>query len=44
MTYFSFDFDHNKLWISTEADRSSTTILFASDYKSLRNFEFIVHL
>lgn len=29
---FTFGFDHNKLWISTEADRSSTTILFPSDY------------
>ena len=29
---FSFGFDHNKLWIITEADRSSTTILFPSDY------------
>jgi len=29
---FSFGFDHNKLWIITEAARSSTTILFPSDY------------
>jgi len=29
---FSFEFDHNKVWIITEADRSSTTILFPSDY------------
>ncbi len=29
---FSFGFDHNKLWISTKSDRSSTTILFPSDY------------
>ncbi len=29
---FSFGFDHNKLWIITEADRSSTTIFFPSDY------------
>lgn len=29
---FSFGFDHNKLWIITEADRSSTTILFPCDY------------
>ena len=32
MIPFSFGFDHNKLWIITEADRSSTTILFPSDY------------
>ncbi len=29
---FPFGFDHNKHWIITEADRSSTTILFPSDY------------
>ncbi len=29
---FSFGFDHNKLWIITAADRSSTTFLFPSDY------------
>ena len=29
---FSFGFDHNKLWIITEANRSSTTIFFPSDY------------
>lgn len=29
---FSFGFDHKKLWILTEADRSSTTILFPGDY------------
>ncbi len=29
---FSFGFDHNKLWIITEADRSFTTFLFPSDY------------
>lgn len=29
---FSFGFDHSKVWIITEADRSVTTILFPSDY------------
>ena len=29
---FSFGFDQSKVWIITEADRSSTTILFPSDY------------
>ena len=29
---FYFGFDHNMLWTITEADRSSTTILFPSDY------------
>lgn len=28
----SFGFDHSKVWIITEADRSVTTILFPSDY------------
>lgn len=29
---FSFGYDHSKVWIITEADRSVTTILFPSDY------------
>ena len=29
---FSFGFDQSKVWIITEGDRSSTTILFPSDY------------
>jgi hypothetical protein len=32
MIPFSFGIDHTKLWLITEADRYSTTILFPSDY------------